>query len=219
VTGASLIDLVLSYWENISPDDVDNTQRRARILLYTQMTVDEIRRSHPWPFAMTSTSLVVAPGDMNVDLPTDFDSITRYGGLYRTSDGALYVEIPIAELQYARNMGDEGGLVYAIFEKKIQTLVHTSGVDFTLNYKRYADAIADDGATELEDAIPTRYHHTVVLPGVITKAQVAKGDVRDFERAYNHGMAQMVTAEMTQQSSVKQLPMHPAITMNLGGSF
>lgn len=210
----ALINLALSYSDNIDPLDSDNENRRARALLYLQETVDFIWFFRPWSWTYTSGSVTVLSGNSSVDLPADFNQITKNGQVTRSSDSIELVEIPEHMLLTIRTESILSGRStvdeYALFgfnsttsRRLIQTIQVQANTTLGLYYKKVPPTLIDADTASGLTQVPAEYHHSAVLPGVVAKLRVSKGDSRDFRAQFMEGLAHMTAAERPIQRLVQ----------------
>jgi hypothetical protein len=56
------------------------------------------------------------------------------------------------------------------------------------------------------ERIPAQYHHTVLLPGVVSKARRSKGDTRDWAGDFRKGLSRMISQERQRKSTIQRTP-------------
>lgn len=61
-------------------------------------------------------------------------------------------------------------------------------------------------ASNVLNQIPSQYHHTVLLPGVISRTRRSKGDTRNWEKDYREGLAKMIAQERQRKSTLQRMP-------------
>lgn len=80
-----------------------------------------------------------------------------------------------------------------------------SVTELTVHYERTPPAVTDEAVSL---PIPSSYHRTVLLAGLLARLQTAKNDVRIYwEKQYALGLGRMVVNEMPLASRMKQMPM------------
>lgn len=140
--------------------------------------------------------------------------VTKDG--YESEPGTVSASITVASKRITVTVPTSGA--YNVASRKIYRTV-ASGSVFKLlttisddSTTSYSDNTADGslGADLVEVStllyVPSTYHFTVLLPGVISKARRVKGDTRDWLGDFNSGLAYMVNREIQRRSAVKRLP-------------
>lgn len=218
MTSSALLDLILSYTDNISATDADNATRRLRVLQALQEIYEEVWNFREWRFKLTSGTITVLATTSSIAFPSDFLDMGSEGAVY-SNTGIKMVEKPAQELLEWRQLGIGTGSpvdTYAIFNFdatsglplfQIPNTV-TSNTAFTVWYNRTAPTLADSTtpATSKLHFIPAQYHNTVLLPGVVAKIRKQKGDTRDWAAQYSQGLAYMTLRERPRKTAVQQLP-------------
>lgn len=218
MTSSALIDLVLSYVDNISATDADNSTRRGRILQALQEVFEEVWNYREWKFKLTTATATVTSGNSSVVVPSDFLELGSSGAIY-SPDHKRMVERAPQELLEWRELGlGTGSPVdsFAFFDfdsstgrvmLQILNAVSSSQI-YKLWYNRLAPTLGDSTtpSVSLLHTIPAQYHSSVLLPGVTARIKKQKGDTRDWANQYQQGLAYMVLRERHHKSSVQQLP-------------
>lgn len=218
MTAAALLDLVLSYTDNISATDADNAVRRTRVLQALQEIYEEVWNFREWRFKLTSGTVTVLNNTSSIAMPSDFLDMGSEGAVYSAA-GIKMVEQPAQRLLEWRQLGIGTGSpvdTFAIFNfdatsglPLFQLPNTVSGnTAFTVWYNRVAPTLADSvtAATSKLHFIPAQYHNTVLLPGVVAKIRKQKGDTRDWAGQYAAGLTSMALRERPRKTAVQQLP-------------
>lgn len=218
MTSSALIDLVLSYTDNISATDADNSTRRARILQALQEVFEEVWNYREWKFKLTTGNVTVTTGNNSVVVPSDFLDLGSSGGVYSPTHQKMVERVPQELLEW-RELGTGTGSpvdAFSFFDFdptsgrqlfQIPNAV-TSNQIFKFWYNRVAPTLGDSttpGTSNLH-FVPAQWHNPVLLPGVAAKVRKQKGDTRDWASQYKEGLAFMVLRERHHKSSVMQLP-------------
>lgn len=218
MTSSALIDLILSYTDNISATDADNSTRRLRILQAAQEIFDEVWQFREWKFRLTTGNVTVTTGNSSVVVPSDFLELGSSGAVY-SPDHKRMVERAPQELLEWRELGIGTGSPvdsFAFFDYDVTTgrimfqilNAVTSNQIYKFWYNRFSPTLGDSTTPSVSNLhfVPAQYHNTVLVPGVAAKIRKQKGDTRDWEGQYQRGLTEMVLRERQHKSSVQQLP-------------
>jgi hypothetical protein len=213
MTSSALIDAVLSFTDNVDSTDADYTNRRARILRAAQEIVDEVWNYRNWGFAQRNASVAVDSTSIG-PLPADFMDIGDFGGVYLAND--LLEQVHPQELLRlrARAQADQG--IYSIFGEytsgankglKQIHLPKVSSATLDIWYQSVSPTLIDQtDATNNLPLVPVQYHSTVVLAGVVYKTRKSKGEISDWYKRYQDGLAYMWTREKPRKGTVQRMP-------------
>lgn len=216
MTTSALIDLVLSYVDNISATDADNATRRARILQAAQEIFDEVWNFREWEFKITNSTVTVLASGNNVVTPSDFQDFGEHGAVY-DSTGRKLKEITPQQLLKYRELATGTGSVpdaYSLFDydsttgrRMFQITNTVSGAtNFKLWYSRNPPTLVDSTSNSNNlFFVPVQYHSTVMLPGVAWKTRRVKGDTRDWYADYQRGLGFMTLRERPRKDQAQQL--------------
>lgn len=212
---AAIITQVMNAYDSVDATDIDNSGRRVKYLLWLQHTNNYVHLYRDWEWTFATTALTILgdslavgyDGGNKIALPANFLEMSRHGGLVDSS-GLKWDEVSVYALERIRTegLGTVNRPVFAIFNSKIQIpYVTSSNIAFTLIYRTAPDVLADN-ATLM--TIPDRYKDTVIIPGVIHRAQESKSDSRVDRWAgyFTDGLATMCARENPTQTKFKQWP-------------
>lgn len=208
---------VLTYTDNVDPTDGDYAARRARIHQYQQEVVDEVWNFRDWTFKQRSATVTGLTGNNFILLPYFLAELGDLGGIFK---GTIeYQEVDPTTLIRCRSLGVVD-FIFSIFSqattsgdawvRKAQFVeTFTANTNLTLHYSAgpplLIDTLGDESSKSLR-LIPEQYHNTVILPGVIAKANTSKGDTRDFMQQYIRGLNLMVLRERPRKTMIQRIP-------------
>ena len=213
---ATLIDNVIDGYDHVSSTDSDNTAREAKILLYAQEVVDEVWYFREWDFRYRSGTVTFAAGDYESDLPANFHEFGSQGLVIVQSTGAKLVADTSANIFEQSYTDTTTFPTYSVWGQNSTTgrklLQISSSAAMTLDVFYLAtsptlsNCAGDDGQLQF---IPTAYHQTVILPGVVYKVkhQQEGEDQRDWYNRYQQGLNRMVAMERAGKTRVQRLPL------------
>ena len=225
MTTSGLIDVVLNVTDNVSSTDADNATRRLRILQYAQEVCNEVRAMQDWSFKYVIASLTGTAGNNFIDIPSAtavIESLGDHGNLYR--DTTKMHEVALGHLFKARQTGLATYPASDIFSWGSTNAASTDADDtefriflaVTLSanttYSLYAVAapptLVDitDATNKLPLAIPSAFHNTVVLPGVIAKVKREKGEQGNYWDVYQKGIADMASRLRQRKTVANRMP-------------
>lgn len=211
----TLIDAVLNYTDNIGATDADNATRRARMLQYAQEVFDYVWLYADWHWAYRTTTGGSVGSDGIMAAPTGFSRFGGKGGLYRSTDGRQCdEEFDMANFLHRYNNSHRDNLEkFCRWGQNSTTgaqqfrFYATSGTITSLYLTQPPTLVdVDNETTSNLFFIPPSYHSTVLLPGVISKTRVSKGDMRDFEKDFIRGLGLMHAKEVANQTGAQVLP-------------
>lgn len=217
MTTKTLIDAVLAYTDNVAPSDADYTARRGRILQLAQEVAEEVWNYREWPFSYKRGTMTVTALAVETAMPTDFMELGRHGGVFDENTKQAYEEIPFQELQLIRE-GSGASMPSQVFSlfgtvassgtqyKAIQTLSVASARTLRVIYRYLFPTLVDETNSGLLSYLPSQYHNTVLLAGIMWRSRKAKNESKDWESAYRRGLAQMVARELPQKTAVQRIP-------------
>lgn len=198
------IDTALRFYDNIDPDDGDNTSRRARLLSFLQHVYEYIHGYREWEWTFTETAVNISAGQNSVALPTTFLEFGRNGGLYEVSSKTRLFEISRQELEQLRQRGSTDTGVFSIFSGKIQ-VPGTGARSFTAFHRVVAETLVDDDTAFL---MPAKYINTVLIPALVYRVQQSKQDARDdWSGQFREGLSQMCALENPMKTSAQRMPL------------
>ncbi len=95
--------------------------------------------------------------------------------------------------------------------QRVYPITLTFGIDTTFVDNNSDGTLMANGLGALVeynvlDQIPSQYHHTVILPGVIARTRRSKGDTRNWEADYRDGLKRMIAQERQRKSTIQQVP-------------
>lgn len=211
MTGASLIDALISNYDLTTANDAGNTNRRVFLLHHLQMVVDEVWNHRAWSFKMRADTVTTANG--KGALPTDFSRVGPEGWVWEESTARAWTETFIQDVMSLRHrvpthtsklfaIGSDDATGRALLIPEMDT-----PVTLTLLFEMTPPTVVDDTSGSL-DTIPEEYHRTVILAGGIARTQTSKNDIRLYwEKQYLQGLGRMVARDLPLSSRIKQLPM------------
>lgn len=89
MTVKEIIDIALSQGDNVPESDAGYIDRRRRALSFLREVVHEVWWERDFPWKKTEADVTVLSGESSVAVPSDFDSIGVYGGVYRLVGGLM----------------------------------------------------------------------------------------------------------------------------------
>ena len=209
MTDSDIIDRVLLDMDGIDPADSDNAARRLRMLHFLQQVYDYVWNFREWQWTYDEGTVTLTANHNYAPLPTDFGAFGKQGGLWN-ADHVRMSELSRRKLERFRNetSGSTNTRVFAISGGQI-LLGYTPSSNSTLSiyYRIVSDSagFTDAGADLL---IPAQYHATVLVPGLVYKAQVTKQDSRPtWSAEFRDGLAQMCMMEQPIMTSTNRLPL------------
>lgn len=213
MTTNALVSLILSYTDNVPQSDADYATRRARVLQLLQEVGEEVWNfTDLWAFSYKrDTAFSLTASAAEVDLPSDFLEIGRHGSLYENSGDHTWLEVGLQELSDIRDGSTvTTPKVFCIYgyntatdRRRIQVLPAGSTRTMTLIYRFLFPTLVDDATSA---PIPSQYHNTVLLAGVIAKTRETKNELRDWRARYEEGLARMQARELPGKSAVHKMP-------------
>ena len=209
MTDTDIISAVISYYDEVDPDDGDNLSRRARLLSFLKQVYDYVWNYHEWEWTYNESTVTLVKNHNYADLPTDFMEFGKQGGLW-TSDFVRMTEITRRRNERFRfeTSGSTTTRIFSISGGKIQLgYTPTSNDTAHIYYRMISDSDTfTDAADDL--IIPAKYHNTVILPGLVYKAQVTKQDARPtWSAEFRDGLAQMSSIERPTKTGAERLPL------------
>lgn len=206
MTGADLIDAVISYYDNTNVNDADNTLRRARVLHNAQMVMDEVWNFRPWSFKTKTDTVSCSSG--SGDLPDDFSRFGPNGLVWDASNKQVWTESFPQDVLDRQIQGDLNRRLFAVSQTAttwVLLIPQTAAITLSVFYEVNPPALVDD-STALP--IPEASHRTVLLAGTIARTQFDKNDTRlYYEKQYLMGLGRMVVNDAPIQTRGKSLPM------------
>ena len=154
MTGQELISQAIQFYDNTSPGDAENANRRLRVLHYAQLVLDEVWNWRSWPFKHT-TGTVVCSGGEGV-LPSNFCRFGSEGLVFETTPQASWTEAFLGDVKSLQLRGSSQARLFSVSACEPGATLYT-GV----------------GSVGLGDTTIT---FDPVIPGVITL-----GDSIDFD--------------------------------------
>lgn len=87
MTVSEIIDIALSQGDNVPESDAGYIDRRRRALNFLREVLHEVWWTRDWPWKKTEADVTVLATESSVAVPSNFDSIGNYGGVYRVVGG------------------------------------------------------------------------------------------------------------------------------------
>lgn len=209
MTGAEIIDTVMSYTYNITPNDPGNAARRLRVLNYLQDTFDEVWMMREWAFSFKDTTVNIDGASGVAAVPDDYLELGVQGGVYNAQGDKLR-ETPFVYIKQLILNGNSQSPpeLFAIVSNGAALEIHTPiiGSDYTVNlqYRYQPVTLTDDTA---EPPIPRAHHNSVLVAGTAAKAARSLGDPRpDDEQSYKQAINRMIVVERSRKTSIQKLP-------------
>jgi hypothetical protein len=233
VTVSELIDIALSQGDNVPETDAGYIARRRRALNFLREVVHDIWWQRDWPWKKTQADVTVLVNETSVAVPSNFDSIGNYGGVYRL-EGGLHYYPPLELVPESVVMESRAGShttsiprIFALFGQDpntfvdlIQVPIASANLGLRLFYQKQPPRLLDYGdpdqpALTLAAGALTRSGQiaSVVTPtahGFQTFDRVIVAGAN--EAAYNGTFQVIVTGVLTFTYTVVGLPATPATT-------
>ena len=212
MTDRDIISAVISYYDEVDPDDGDNLSRRARLLSFLQQVYDYVWNYHEWEWTYAESTVALVKNQNYAALPTDFMEFGKQGGLW-TSDFVRMTEITRRRNERFRfeTSGSTNTRIFSISGGKIQLgYTPTSNDTAHIYYRTVSDSstFIDSAGAPVTPLVPAKYDNTVILPGLVYKAQVTKQDARPtWSAEFRDGLAQMSSIERPTKTGAERLPL------------
>jgi hypothetical protein len=219
MTVTELIDKIQDFVDNTGTSQVDQTARRQRHLSDLIEVVNFVRYYRDWAFRRTQATLTV-PVAGYVVVPADFLQVGKYGGVWDMSNNGYQLDwVPENVINEARARATEIGdpEVYSLFGQDttskrilVQLPPISSSHSLTMAYDMKTPTL-DETVTNNDNvkvAVPEEYHHSVILPGLRSRARESKGDAR-WQRAeaeYREGLKLMLRTCRRSQGTMQRVP-------------
>lgn len=87
MTVKEIIDIALSQGDNVPESDAGYIDRRRRALTFLREVLNEVWWVRDFPWKKTQSDVTVLAGESSVEVPSNFDSLGVYGGVYRLVGG------------------------------------------------------------------------------------------------------------------------------------
>lgn len=158
MTVKELIDLVLSQGDNVPESDAGYIDRRRRALTFTRTIFQDAWWARDWPWKRTERDVVVLSGAAYTNLPSNFDSLGAYGGVYRMVSGLQQFppleEVPESRIKEYRtgNYTTNYPRIFSMFDQdpvtqvlRLQIPKNDVDVDLRLSYQKTPPKLYDLG--------------------------------------------------------------------------
>lgn len=181
MTPAALIDSALTNFEGLDPNDGGNARARAQLLVLLQMTQDEVEDEREGlSYLYKSANVTILTGTNSIDVPSDFRDIGPEGSVWipalnRELDGPLHQQEIITRRQ--GDVIESEVFCYAIWARKFQTITVAQDTVLQVNYLQLSPTLLDDTTDQF--LMPPEFHTRVLLPGVLSKCNRIKDELRD----------------------------------------
>jgi hypothetical protein len=205
MTPAAAISIIISDYDSADPTDADNAALRVKYLRFLQHIYSYVWNIREWEWTYKEATVTITAGNNYVALPTDFQSLGQQGSLY-DQNGLQFVPKARYIVERLRRSGGSSTGIFAVWGGKIQLPYAVSATTvLTIFYRLRAETLAD-GSTEM--TIPDRYAHTVIIPGLVFRAQEKKQDAREtWSQQFNSGLSQMAAEENPSKFENVRMPL------------
>jgi len=214
------IDQIVARGEDVADTDADDSSRRVR----AQEDLNEIWivvwGDRPWPWKRKEKQVTVPANQGYIAVPTDFDSVGHYGGLFVAATGRRLDYMAPQEFQELKRSpgltgGDDPGF-YSLYDQeattpfalRIQVITNTNEIVFDLSYEKVAPYLdEDDDDTDL-NMISEQWQRAVIIPGAKALRKLDLGDITQaqFELQMKRGLRLMRASERPGQDTTEKLP-------------
>lgn len=211
MTPKALIDAALTLFEGLDPDDGGNARARAQLLALQQMVQDELEdRPGGLQYLYTvDTTLTIAANANSVAFPTNYRDMGPEGSLWipslnRQLNGPLHQQEIVAK---RLDSGDQADEIwdFGVWDNKIQTVKAASDTALALYYLKLSPTLTD--ADTPQHFMPAQYHNWVLLPGVLSRCNGIKDELRDtMGTVYKDNKAQFWTRERPRRAALQVMP-------------
>ncbi len=213
----TLISNILNFYDQVSSSDGDNTNRRARLLQFSQEAFDEVWNYEDWPFTYTTGTVTVSAAASSADLPADFMEFGTMGGIWDNASFDQLAEWTPVQA-YGRVVSGQAGdnlRAVASFGTNASTgrmtinLPGPAGSAMTLKllYRKLPPTLVDTTSTSSNLwQIPAAYHNTVLIPRVASKTRTSHGDGVDYMADYKQNLGKMVARELPRKTTIQRMP-------------
>lgn len=181
-----IIDTALSQGDNVPESDAGYIDRRRRALTFLRDVFQECWWTRDWPFKRGQLDVTVLAGLAYVNVPSDFNSLGAYGGIYRLVSGVQQFP-PLEEVPESRVMEYRSGAyttsvprIFAFFgqdpvDHRLRIQVPQNDVDVALRvfYQKRPPKLWDVGDPE---------------PLVLTLGITRVGQVATATSTVSHGL-------------------------------
>lgn len=210
MTDSAIISAVLNYYDAIDADDADNLGRRARLLRFLDQIYTFVWNIREWEWTFNEDTVSISAGANTGTLPDDFMEFSRQGGLW-SPDHVRMTEVTRRQLYRYRNetAGSTNTRIFAIAGGAVQLGYTASSAQvLPIAYRMISDSAAFTDTDADDPIIPAKYHATVLIPGLVYKAQVTKQDSRqNWAGEFKEGLAQMCAVENPSKTGVIRMPL------------
>lgn len=209
MTEGDLVTQLVSYTDNVSPSTAGIDDRKARILVLAQETLNsDIWYKAEWWFRWDRFTVTLAPGDKSATIAAsvdgfDFSDFPASGGrCYNAVTGQqVYLRPPQYIQEYQENPSDQVAYpsefsIYGIDDTTKGPLFQTRKVTQAVSLAMWAHKRPLTLSLNVTDYMlpffPDEWARGVLVPGTRIKMQKSKGDVLEWQSQFNAGFASML---------------------------
>lgn len=232
MTGTDLISLVIEKWLSFGQTvTVSNAAWRALVLHYIQKRVTRMWLAFNWTWTYQEADVTVGSVDGEITvIPPDYHACSKDGQLYTVTSAPynLQWKPPLQLMQMLRRGTASTRRGRPIFYGEILSTIDVDGnytggkrlfafprpvtdTDLRMIYKTVPPTIADfedDSPATFSQlaAIPSEYHETILVDGVICDLMDKAGDARSaqYEAKFIKGMAEAWADESQGQNTARR---------------
>lgn len=210
MTPSAIIDSALTSFEGLDATDGGNARARAQLLVLLQMVQDELEdRPGGLQYLYTVATLTINANANSVAFPTNYRDMGPEGSLWipslnRPLNGPLHQQ-QIVEARLAN--GDQADEIwdFGVWDSKFQTVKAASATVMSLYYLKLSPTLTDADTAQL--LMPAQYHNWVVLPGVLSRCNRIKDELRDtMGEVYTTNKAQFWVRERPRRAALDRMP-------------
>jgi hypothetical protein len=217
---ATAITQILARGEDAPDTDADDDDRRLRTLENIIEVWVTVWLDRPWPRKRKSSQLTMPAGQGYIAVPSDFQSVGHYGGVFQASTGKRLDYVNPQEMQEMKRMpGNETDdpSEYSFYDQetstpfamRMQTITNTSQLLFDISFEKVAPTLSDGGGNDSNlNYIPEAYQQAVIIPGAKALAKLNLGDITQaqFDGQMRRALRLMRAAERPGMDTTAKLP-------------
>lgn len=218
---ATAITQVMARGEDAPDTDADDADRRLRTLENIIEVWVQVWLDRPWPRKRKSAPLTVPATQGYIAVPSDFQAVGHYGGVFVNATGARLDYVNPQEMQEMKRIpGSSGGddpSEYSLYDQetstpfamRLQIVTNTNSLLLDLSYEKVPPTLTDGGASDANlNYLPEAYQQSVIIPGAKALAKLNLGDITQaqFDGQMNRALRIMRAAERPGMDTTAKLP-------------
>lgn len=222
MTVGEIISRGLVYFEGLSADDLSAPRNRMQFLLMLQQVEYEVENGRDLKYLYKDATITLAQSGTTSTPPADYRDMGAEGKIYvptlnRDVDGPKQDD-EILSLRYENGQAPRCIEEFGYWNKLFQFAVADAAYSFAIHYLRQSQLLQDstDPTLVVDDStvllMPTEYHYTVLLAGVLSRSNMVKDELRNAQDGiYRSGLAQMYVRERPRRGGIQQWPMQEGV--------